>query len=220
MTTDHIAEDPITSDLTRAEELLAGAPWKRFAVLGDSHAAGIREVIDGYPDKSWSDWFSEALGRVQPGLAARNFGQKGLLTREVRAKQLAPALDFGPDLAVVLCGGNDLLRGSFDGVPEEFDKIVGSLAEAGATVVTMGLFDITKTTLLPEEFKPALKGQLDEMYAIVEGVSERHGTLHLDFGTHAGAAEADVYASDFQHLTTRGHAVVAAEMVRRLGERI
>lgn len=218
--TDRIAEDPNTSDLTLAGELLAGAPWKRFAVLGDSHAAGIREVIDGYPDKSWSDWFTESLTLVQPDLAAQNFGQKGLLTREVRAKQIAPALAFSPDLAVVLCGGNDLLRGSFDGVAEEFDKIVGPLREQGATVVTMGLFDITRTTLLPEEFKPALKEQLDQMYAIVEGVSERHGTVHLNFGVHPGAAEADVYASDFQHLTTRGHAVVAAEMVRRLGERI
>lgn len=213
---DRIAFDSYTKDLTRAAELLANAPWKRFAVLGDSHAAGIREVIDGYPDKSWSDWFTESLSHSQPGLAARNFGQKGLLTREVRARQLAPALAFEPDLAVVLCGGNDLLRGSFDGVAVAFEQIVAALRERGCTVVTMGLFDITRSDLLPDEFKPPLKSQLDQLYAIVSGVADRQGTVHLDFGTHPSAAESSIYASDFAHLTTRGHAVVAAEMVRRL----
>jgi hypothetical protein len=216
--TDRIATDPQTRDLTLADELLAKAPWKRFAVLGDSHAAGIREVVDGYPDKSWSDWFSESLGRTQPGLAAQNFGKKGLLAREVRARQLGPALAFEPDLAVVLCGGNDLLRGSLDGVADELDQIVAALREQGATVVTMSLFDITRTDLLPDEFKPPLKEQLDQLTAIVEGVADRHGTVHLDFGTHPSAAENSVYASDFQHLTTRGHAVIAAEMTRRLGD--
>ncbi|NUR30973.1 MAG: SGNH/GDSL hydrolase family protein [Catenulispora sp.] len=218
--TDLIAENPATSDLTRAAELLAGAPWKRFAVLGDSTAAGIREVVDGYPDKSWSELFTERLAAVQPGLAAHNFGQKGLLTREVRAKQLAPALEFQPDLAVILCGGNDLLRGSFDGVADEFDTIVGGLREQGATVVTMSLFDITKTDLLPEDFKPALRAQLDEMYALLDGVAARHDTVHLHFGGHPSAAEPGIYASDYQHLTTHGHAVVAAELVRRLAEQI
>lgn len=216
--TDRIAEDPYTKDLARADELLANAPWKRFAVLGDSHAAGIREVIDGYPDKSWSDWFVESLARTQPGLAAQNFGMKGLLTREVRAKQLAPALAFEPDLAVVLCGGNDMLRGSYDGVADELAQIVAPLRERGCTVVTMGLFDITQADRLPEGFKLPLKEQLDQLYGIVEGVADRYGTVHLDFGKHPTSADDSIYASDFQHLTTRGHAVVAAEMVRRLGE--
>lgn len=216
--TDHISEDSYTKDLTRAAELLANAPWKRFAVLGDSHAAGIREVIDGYPDKSWSDWLVESLRHSRPGLAARNFGQKGLLTREVRAKQLAPALAFEPDLAVVLCGGNDLLRGSFDGVAIALEQIVAPLRKRGCTVVTMGLFDITKSDLVPDDFKPPLKEQLGQLHTIVAGVADRQGTIHLDFGTHPSAAESSIYASDFQHLTTRGHAVVAAEMVRRLSE--
>ncbi|GLY32626.1 SGNH/GDSL hydrolase family protein [Kineosporia sp. NBRC 101731] len=215
---DNIAQDLYTQDLTRAGDLLAKAPWKRLAVLGDSHAAGIREVVQGYPDKSWFDWLSESLLLSQPGLRAKNFGQKGLLAREVRARQVKPALEFEPDLAVVLCGGNDLLRGSFDGVAAELDQIVRPLRESGATVVTMGLFDITRSGLLPDEFKPPLKAQLDELYAIVGGVAERNGTLHIDFGTHPAAAQDDVYASDFQHLTTRGHAVVASATVVRLSE--
>jgi lysophospholipase L1-like esterase len=215
--TDRIAEDAATRDLLRAGELLANAPWKRFAVLGDSAAAGIREVVDGYPDKSWFDWIAECLSLAQPELAARNFARKGALTREVRSEQLAPALAFRPDLAVVLCGGNDLLRGSFGGVAEEYDAIVGELGNHGANVVTMSLFDITRTALVPERLVPSLRQGLDRLAATVRGVAERHGCVHLDFGVHPSSAEASIYASDGQHLTTRGQAVVAAELVCRLG---
>jgi hypothetical protein len=215
--TDRVAQDAATRGLMRAGDVLANAPWKRFAVLGDSAAAGIREVVDGYPDKSWFDWTAECLSLVQPELAAHNFGRKGALTRDVRAEQLAPALAFRPDLAVVLCGGNDLLRGSFGGVAEEYDAIVGELCNHGATVVTMSLFDMTRTTLVPEQFAPSLKQGLDRLGGMVREVSERHGCLHIDFGGHPSSAEVSIYASDGQHLTTRGQAVVAAELVSRLG---
>ena len=215
---DLIAEDPSTKDLTRTDALLANAPWKRFAVLGDSHAFGVREAFAGYPDRSWSEWVVEGLSHSQPELAAQNFGKIGLLTREVRAQQLAPALAFEPDLAVVLCGGNDLLRGSYDGVADELGQMVAALQEHGSLVVTMGLFDMTRSDLLPDELKPPLKEQLDELYEIVEGVAARYGTVHLDFGKHPASADRSIYASDYQHLTTRGHAIVAAEMIRRLSE--
>ena len=59
---DVVSEDPHTRDLTQASHLLAKAPWQRFAVLGDSHAAGVREQTDGYPDRSWYDHIVAALG--------------------------------------------------------------------------------------------------------------------------------------------------------------
>jgi len=214
--TDQIARDAATRGLTRAAELLTNAPWRRIAVLGDSAAAGIREVVDGFPDKSWCDWIVECLSLVQPELVAHNFGRKGALTRDVRTEQLAPALAFRPDLAVVLCGGNDLLRGSLSGVAEEYYAIVGELREYGATVVTMSLFDISRTALVPERFARSLKQGLDRLAATVREVAERHGCVHLDFGAHPSSAEASVYAADLHHLTTRGQAVVAAELVCRL----
>jgi lysophospholipase L1-like esterase len=217
---DLISEDPHTHDLCESKSLLDEAPWKRFAVLGDSHAAGVREGLDGYPDRSWFDWVSASLSEVQPDLTSRNFGSKGALTREVRAKQLPAALNFAPDLAVVLCGGNDVLRGSLKGVEAEFDQMLSSLAANGCTIITMGLFDITKSARVPGPYKAAVTQQLAPLYALIESVAARHATLHLNFGVHAACADENIYASDNMHLTARGHAVVAAAVVRALSERI
>lgn len=215
--TDVIDTDPYTRDLSDACTLLAGAPWHRLAVLGDSHAAGVRER-DAYPDRSWFDWISDALSAVRPGFAARNFASKGLLTREVRVKQLPAALDFAPDLAVVLCGGNDILRGSLDGVEAEFDRMITPLRDSGCRVVTMGLFDITRSARVPAEYRAAISEQLAPLYALIESVAARHHTVHLNFGEHPACADDSIYASDSMHLTSRGHAVVAATMVRALSE--
>jgi lysophospholipase L1-like esterase len=214
--TDPILEDPHTRDLAEAKRLLEKAPWKRFAVLGDSHAAGVREQRDGYPDRSWYDWVSASLSEVQSDFTSRNFGKNGVLTREVRAKQLTPALEFAPDLAVVLCGGNDILRGSLDGVEAEFDRILEPLRANGCTVITMGLFDVTKSSRVPAEYRGAINAQLAPLYALIESVAARHNTVHVNFGAHPASAEENVYASDNMHLTTRGHAVVAATVVRTL----
>ena len=216
--TELISADPHTRDLTEAKTLLEGAPWKRLAVLGDSHAAGVRERVDGYPDRSWYDWLSTSLSAVQPDFTSQNFASKGLLTREVRAKQLAPAVTFAPDLAVVLCGGNDILRGSLDGVEAEFDQMLTPLAANGCTIITMGLFDITMSARVPESFRAAITEQLAPLYALIESVAARHDTVHLNFGKHPASADENIYASDSMHLTTRGHAVVASTAVRALSE--
>src|SRR2546423_8617076 len=101
------------------DRLLGGAPWRRFAILGDSVAEGFREPTPGYDDSSWGERFARALARQQPELAYVNFGQRELRAHEVHETQLQPALDFAPDLAAVICGGNDLLVEHFDGAAVE-----------------------------------------------------------------------------------------------------
>jgi lysophospholipase L1-like esterase len=219
MMPDLISEDPHTHDLTESKSLLDEAPWKRFAVLGDSAAAGVREQLDGYPDRCWYDWVSASLAEVQPDFTSRNFGGKGALTREVRAKQLPRAVEFAPDLAVLLCGGNDMLRGSLKGVEADFDQMLTPLAANGCTIITMSLFDITKSDRVPASHKAAVTQQLAPLNALIESIAARHGTVHLDFGVHPASVDENIYASDNMHLTARGHAVVAATVVRALSER-
>lgn len=40
---------------TEQRRLLAGAPWKRLVVMGDSIAAGVGDPTPGYPDRPWGD---------------------------------------------------------------------------------------------------------------------------------------------------------------------
>ena len=69
----------------------------------------------------------------------------------MRASQLAPALAFRPDLAIVSAGGNDALRRSFDpgAVERELVAIVGPLRRAGADVLLLELMDIVASGLVP-----------------------------------------------------------------------
>jgi lysophospholipase L1-like esterase len=218
------AEELADPYLLTKEEITAqlqGAPWTRYAAIGDSIVEGIREPLAGYADLSWSDRVADALGRVSPQLEYKNFGVRDLSAAKIRATQLDPALDFGPDIAVVVAGGNDLLGKTFDtdAVRTEQARIVSALRARGCTVVTMGLFDNTWTPYVAEKYKAVMKQRLQEFSDLTREVTERMGGLHVDLPTHPAGKE-PIFASDGLHLNARGHAVVATEVIRKLGEHL
>jgi hypothetical protein len=82
--------------------LLDGAPWRRLALVGDHRAL------------SWADHVTGPLGEVAPDLEV------------LREQQLAEALPFAPDLAIVALGR--ALRA-------ELEATVRRLRRAGAEVL-------------------------------------------------------------------------------------
>src|SRR5436309_1786285 len=105
-----LATDPHCITDADAAALLLDAPWRRLAVIGDSMAAGVGDDVPGYPAGGWAATVARVLTLVHPDLAYLNLGERDRYAAEVREQQLPLALDFRPDLAVVLAGGNDLLR--------------------------------------------------------------------------------------------------------------
>jgi lysophospholipase L1-like esterase len=202
--------------------LLRGAPWRRLAVLGDSIAEGVREPHPGYLDQSWIDRIAEPLRAAAPGLTVMNLGVRDLLASEVRERQLAPALDFRPDLAIVAAGGNDALRRTFApaDVARELDGIVGPLRSAGADVLMIELLDIIASGLVPPEYAGPLDQRMRDLAALTRMVADRHGALLVEMRAHPAAADPSVYASDRLHLNARGHALVATEAVRVLSSAV
>src|SRR5215211_3749346 len=77
-----IADPHCLSD-SDAADLLRGAPWRRFAVMGDSFAEGVGGPCPGYADVPWAERVAEALRANQPDLAYLNTGKMGLRTAEV-----------------------------------------------------------------------------------------------------------------------------------------
>ena len=199
-----------------AEELLAGAPWRRLLVLGDSIAVHRGDPVPGYADRTWPDRLAAAL---RPP-AYRNLGVAGARTAEIRAAQLAAALDFAPDLAVVAAGANDAMRRSFDPLPVERDlsAMLDALARSGALVVTFGCFDLGLSSAVRPEDRAALSARLRALGALSESATRRHGGVHVDFADHPAQA-GGVLGADRIHIDARGHAVVAAELIRALGSR-
>ena len=214
--------DPYCLPDADVDRLLAGAPWRRFVVLGDSVAEGVLEPVDGYRSQGWADRLADALRRQQSELAYLNLAKRGIRARHVRETQLGPALEFRPDLAAVVCGGNDLLVEHFNigKVERELDRLVSALMDAGAEVITFTLYDITKALRMPPEYGAQLEERMRQLFERTGRVADRRRTLHTDFHRHPVCADPGIYSSDFQHANARGHAVAAAGVIERLGERL
>lgn len=214
------ANDPYCLRPGEAKALLAGAPWRRLLVMGDSVAAGTGDPVRGYLDRSWAERLAAALGPAgRP--AYLNLGHPGARAAEVRAGQLDRALAFGPDLAAVTAGANDAFRRSFDAlaVEAELSHVLGALSDAGALVVTFGCFDLGRTSFLPPERRAGLSERLHTLGRITERVSRRHGGVHVDFLRHPALTDA-LLSADRLHINRRGHAVVAGEVIRSLARHL
>ena len=205
-----------------AARLLAGHPWRRFVVVGDSIAEGIGDSSPGYPDEPWCDRIAAELARESPGFAYLNLGTSNTPAAGVRDRQLAQALEFGPDLALVACGGYDMLRSSFDpgAVQAVLREIVAAFAARGADVITVGLFDGSRAPAMPEEFRERLRERLHDLSRRTEAVAGDLGTLHVTLTTHPASGDADIYSADPRHGSMRSHAISAAETIRCLGRHL
>jgi lysophospholipase L1-like esterase len=213
------AADPYCLGEGEAARLLAGHRWRRFVVLGDSIAAGVGESLPGYADQPWCDRIAAALRERQPGLEYLNLGIENTRAAQVRAAQLPAALGFAPDLALVSCGGWDLLQPGYDpaAVTEQIRAIVSALAPPGVTVVTVGLFDGSCSPVVPKAFGKRLQARLQEFARSTREVADDLGAVHIDLTWHPAAKDADLYSSDGRHGSMRGHAIAAAEVIRALG---
>ena len=215
-------QDPDVLSEEEESRLLRGAPWRRFVVVGDSVARGLGERIDGYGRESWGERVANAIRRESRAVEYLNLGQPDALAHEVRREQIEPAVDFGPDLAALVCGGNDLLNEKLDtdGLEEDLDAIVGALAGTGADVVTYTMYDIAKALKLPPEFGAELDSRLEELYALVRRTSRRHGAILVELTKAPVSADPGIYSRDFKHGNTRGQAIAASLTIRELGRHL
>jgi len=213
------AADPHCLRDTEAARLLAGHPWRRFAVVGDSIAEGLGDPYPGYPDEPWCDRIAAELTRQQPGLAYLNLGKSMATAADVAAAQLPEALAFSPDLALVSCGGADLLRFSYDpdAVEAALRAIVSAFAGRGCDVVTVGLFDGSYAAGVPAGIRGRLRERLHDLAGRTRRVAEDLVVMHVELTWHPASRDADMYSSDPRHGTMRGHAIAAAETIRLLG---
>jgi lysophospholipase L1-like esterase len=179
-------------------------------------AEGVGDPTPGYRHLGWADRVAERLDGEY-----LNLGERNLLASEVRSTQLNLALGFRPDLAAVLCGGNDVMRKDHDpaAVEREVDAVVAALRASGAEVIMMAPFDISHSALLPDELKPRWRSLIERMSALAERVARRHGALLVDFGDHPAGADPTIYSGDRIHLNARGHAICAAHTLSALAER-
>ncbi|MFE7617481.1 SGNH/GDSL hydrolase family protein [Streptomyces sp. NPDC057496] len=219
--TDLAAElsDPYCMAPDTAAELLRDLPWNRLVVMGDSVTAGVMDPLPGYRERSFADRFTDALAATRPGLAAVNLATPHLLLDGIRDQQLIPALDFGPDVVMVSAGGNDAFR-SFDPktLRARLAALLTPLAESGALVVTIGLFDLARSGLVPPEHADNMARRFDELDRVTAELARALGGIHIDTHHHPLAADPGIYAADRVHANARGHAVAFAAIATTLAQ--
>lgn len=217
--------DPDCLAAGESARLLAGHPWRRFVVLGDSVAHGPFFPVPGYCPLRWSDRVAAELRATAPDLQYLNLGVSGLRTAEVRTGQLAEALEFEPDLALVVCGGNDAFRPSYAGevveaVAAEFDAMLAALRSAGAQPVTIGAFDVSYGPAVPDRYRLQLRQRFALLAEQTRLAAVRHDGVYVDLRRHPRNSDPTLYAPDGKHGNARSDAIAAAETVRALGARL
>ncbi|MEV6660235.1 SGNH/GDSL hydrolase family protein [Nocardia fluminea] len=210
------ADDPLVLAPERTAALLAGAPWQRFAVLGDSIAAGTGDPSPGYAPTGWADRVAAALTAVNPALAYRNTGRIGATSDQVLGRQLTETVEFAPDLVHLSCGGNDLFTagGDVDRLHRNLSTILTALAATGAQLSMFTVADVWSV----ERMTPmrAMRPQMIALNEVVRAVADEFGAVLTEFWHHPLRSRPELMSADLIHFTTSGHAVVASEVVRSL----
>ncbi|MVU82670.1 SGNH/GDSL hydrolase family protein [Nocardia sp. ET3-3] len=206
------ATDPFTLADAEATTLLRHVPWRRFAVLGDSTAAGTGDPWPGYETVPWADRLARWLLAAHPRTDYLNTGEMGAVLADVRARQLSVIEAFRPDLVHLSCGGNDLfLRGaSVPDVEAELDDLCTRLAATGAQLSMFTFADVFTGRMAP------LRPLFTEFAQAVRRVAHRHDAILTEFWDHPARTRPDWVSADLIHLTMAGHAVAAAEIAKNL----
>ena len=209
--------DPHCIDPDHAAYLLRQLPWRRLAVLGDSVTAGVMDPLPGYRNRSFADRLTDAFAATRPAFEAWNLAKPYLRVAQIRAEQLEEALERRPDAVLLSAGGNDAFEeiDAFE-LERELEALLVPLAESGAVPITIGLFDLARSGLVPSAVAGDLARRFDELDRITADVSRAVGGIHVDTHHHPAAADAAIFAADRVHANARGHAIAFAAIVRTL----
>lgn len=205
--------DPYCLGPEQAAALLAEAPWRRFAVIGDSLSAGTGDPSPGYGPLGWSDRVAGVLRRVHPDLAYLNTARIGASTPDVLAAQVDRMIDHRPDLVHVPSGANDLFvrEPDFAAIERALWRVYGVAALTGARLTA---FTFGRAFVMPRI--PDWDERVRTLNAIVRRLAAEHGAVLVDTWDHPVNDRPDLLSADRIHFSTMGQAVLAAEVVRAL----
>ncbi|MFI9635974.1 SGNH/GDSL hydrolase family protein [Nocardia sp. NPDC051929] len=207
--------DPFCLDQADAVALLAGAPWGRYAVVGDSLSAGTGEPTLGYRDQGWSDRVAGVLRSVRPDLDYLNVSENGATTAQTLEKQAARMLEFSPDLLHLPGGANDIVRRrpNFGEIERTLRQMYDLAKGTGALLTT---FTLGRAYVVP--VFPDWPERIATVNEIVRGLAAEYGALVVDMWDHPINDRDNLLSADGIHFSTSGQAVMAAEMVKKLAE--
>lgn len=188
----------------------------KYVALGDSITAGFGDPL---PTGEWRG-FAALLAESLPGATFHNVAWSGAMTKDVATEQLAEAVAIGPDVATVLVGANDTLRGNFDldAVGGFLRTTVDGLRAHGAEVVTACLPEPGRMLRLPASLARPLGRRIDAVNRLIHAVSTEIGHVHL--ADDPSVTGRTMWSVDRLHPSEAGHrrlAILFHEAMLRRG---
>jgi lysophospholipase L1-like esterase len=185
-----------------------------FAALGDSITLGMGDPVgDGW--RGWAALLADGLH--EPVL--HNLATTGAQSHHVESVQLPAALALRPDIASVVVGVNDTLRGGFcpSRVGASVGRTVEALTAAGVVVLTMRLPDPGQMLGIPTALARPLARRTHAINAELDAVASRYGTVHFDAATDPDTYDRRNWSVDRLHPNERGHRLIACRFWDALG---
>jgi lysophospholipase L1-like esterase len=191
------------------------SPFSRFVAIGDSSTEGLDDPDGRGGYRGWANRLAERIAESQGGLLYANLAVRGLSTRQIKERQLAPALEMRPDLVTLFSGTNDVVRRRFDaaGVAADVLEMHRALIGQGATLLTFTLPDLTPVMPAARWITP----RVELLNHTLRDVAARTGAILVDVARHPVASDPRLWSDDRLHANALGHARIAAALAEALG---
>jgi lysophospholipase L1-like esterase len=207
------ATDPDVLSPESGARLLAGAPWRRFAVFGDSLSLGVGDATPNYDARGWPARVERLLRRIHPDLAYLNTARVGVTTAQALDEQAARIAEFGPDLLHLNSGANDIMRRDpdwgriEDGLREMYEW--GTRTGAQLSVFTLGRAFVIPTI-------PDFSDRVAHLNHLTYLLAAEYDAAVADCWSHPLNDRPNLLSEDRIHFATVGQAVIASVLTAAL----
>lgn len=188
--------------------------YERYVALGDSQTEGVGDPDETGEPRGFADRLATQLARHNPDLGYANLAVRGRRAHQVRAEQLAPALELRPDLATVVAGMNDLLRPGFDAdeVAAEIAQMFAALTDQGAHVLTPTFPDLARMAPPARPLMP----RVEALNSRIRQAARLHGVTVVETGDHPVVTDPRLWCADRLHAGPVGHQRIADALAQAL----
>ncbi len=211
------ATDPDVLSPEDGARILVGAPWRRFAVLGDSLSFGVGDATPGYDALGWPERFVRVLQLVRPELVHLNTARIGASVGQSLQEQAARIEDFGPDLLHLNSGANDIIRRKPDWGRIE-DDLHAMYAWATTTRAQLSVITLGRAFVVPAY--PDFTDRVARLNDLTRTLAAEHGAAVVDCWDHPLNDRPNLLSEDRIHFATTGQAVIASLLIEALSARL
>jgi lysophospholipase L1-like esterase len=211
------ATDPDVLSPAEGARILAGAPWRRFGVFGDSLSLGVGDATPGYQDLGWPARVERVLRRVHPDLTSINTARVGATTMQALREQAERIEEFGPDLLHLNSGANDIMRRKPDWGRIE-DDLRAMYEWATSTGAQLSVITLGRAFVIPAF--PDFSERVARLNDITRALAAEYDAAVADCWDHPLNDRPNLLSEDRIHFATTGQAIIASVLIAALGARL